>query len=888
VRAGALTFLFTDIEASTRRWEADAAAMSAALARHDATIRDAVTTAGGRIFKHTGDGVCAVFDSAAAGLAGALDAQRQLVAGPLRVRMAIHSGEAEERDDDYFGPTLNRAARLMAAAWGGQMLVSAATAELGGYDLPPGSTLVDLGVHRLADLSRPEHIFQLTVDGLESVFPPVRAFSVRRDNLPMALTRFVGREEELGELAQLLKTSRLVTVAGVGGAGKTRLATEAAHRLAEQFPDGAFLTELAPITDPELVPATVAAALGLILDQPRPLPIQLADYLERRTALLVLDNCEHIIEAAASLAETVLRRATGVVVLATSREPLGIPGETVWRIPPLGVGDGMDLICDRAGASHPGFSVSDPDIPALERICARLDGIPLALELAAARLHLLSPDELAARLDDRFRLLTGGARTAVDRHRTLRAAIDWGYDLLDEHRRTVLRHLSVFNGGFDLAGAEAVAGPDVLDSLSGLIDRSWVAVDPPGTGPTRYRLIETIRQYAAEKLAEAREAANARAAHSRHFREVAEGRGDFAGMEPAWLRRVRVEEDNFRGALEWSADQLDYETCLDLATAVISHLAFNGRGVEGCSWLQRALAMNPTDSSERSILARWLLGAFFPLAGDSQAGERFLREAANLADATGSAAVGTAIRTSLARQLVSRAPEEAVALLTDNDVPVDELLQESWSASWRTPTPAWSVFLNRGWVWLAASDVEAAERCFSRGLELAGDEGVVASLCAARGDAERASAVAKEAVEKARTLDLAVVLVMTLTRSTEASILLGRPSDAAETLAESTRILRDLGTRAWVGDSLKLAAVVAAHRGEHAAAARLLGAAQAMDATTGDTQRPPAPGADLAASRASRALGEERFAAEHSAGAGLTTDAALTLALTTALGSGAP
>jgi len=893
VEAGALTFLFTDIEASTRRWETDATAMSAALAGHDETLRAAVAAAGGSVFKHTGDGMCAVFNSAAAALAGAIAAQQQLAAGPLRVRMAIHSGEVEARDDDYFGPTLNRAARLMAAAWGGQTLVSAAAAELAGDGLPPGATLVDLGLHRLADLTREERIFQLNAERLESAFPPLRAFSVRRGNLPVSLTTFVGRERELGELADLVLRARLVTLAGVGGAGKTRLAVEVAARVADNFPDGAFLVELAPVTDPRLVAATVAAALGLILDQPGPLPDQLAGYLQRRRALVVLDNCEHVVDAAAALCETVLSRAPEVAIVATSREPLGVPGETVWRIPPLGVADAIDLVRDRAHAARPGFRLSDTDMPALERICTRLDGIPLALELAAARLHVLSPAEVAARLDDRFRLLTGGVRTAVDRHRTLRAAIDWGYDLLDEPSRVLLRGLSVFAGGFDLAAAEAVGGSDVLDLLSGLVDRSWVAIDPPSGDTTRYRLIESIRQYAAEKLAEAGEAAGARRAHCEHFVQLAEGRNDLLGFTSAWLRLVRMEEDNFRAALEWSSAQLDQEACAELASALISYLAFNGRGAEGCAWLERALAIDPGDTGERTIMALWRLGSFLPLAGDSAKGERVLRRAVELAAATGAGQLAALTSATLARQLASRNPEEAVAVISAQYVPEGSLTALEEFSSRHGRYSGWDLFIaiNRGWAWLAVGEVEAAERCFRQGLERAeegSEEGSVAvahaaaalaPLSAARGDSERASALADQAVENARRVELPIVLVMALTRAAEASIILGRPAEAAHCLAESTRILRDVGTLAWVGDSLKLAAVVAAHDGAYAETARLLGAADAIDALTGDTQRPPAPGADLALARALRALGDERFAAARAAGATLGTDQALAEAI---------
>jgi predicted ATPase/class 3 adenylate cyclase len=880
VQAGALTFLFTDIEASTRQWEADATGMSAALARHDETLRAAIVAAGGTVFKHTGDGICAVFPSAGAGLAGALNAQRQLAGIPLRVRMAVHSGDVEQRGGDYFGPTLNRVARLMAAAWGRQTLVSAAAAELAGDDLPAGATLVDLGVHRLADLSRPERIFQLTGVGLETAFPPVRAVSTRRHNLPQSLTSFVGRDRELAEIAELLKTCRLVTLAGVGGAGKTRLATEAAARALDGFPDGAFLVELAPITDTALVPATVAAALGLLLDRPGPLADQLAGYLERRTTLIVLDNCEHVVDATAGLAETVLRQAPGVAILATSREPLGVPGETVWRIPPLAVADAMDLVCDRARAAHPDFAPSDADTEALERICARLDGMPLALELAAARLHLLSPTEVASRLDDRFRLLTGGARTAVDRHRTLRATIDWGYDLLDEPSRSLLRRLSVFVGGFDLAAAEAVAGAEALDLLGGLVDRSWVAVDPPGHGPTRYRLIETIRQYAAEKLAEAGEAEGARRAHCAHFRRLAEDRADVTGLGPAWLRCVRLEEDNLRAALGWCADQRDRDSCLELAAAVLGYLAFTARSGEGRDWLERALAIEPRDTSWRTLIAMWLLVAYWP-DFEAGAGDSWLQELLASVDRVGDGALAANLRSTLALQLVRQDPSRAAELLAADRDPEASPVSTTWAK------------INRGWVWLAVPDQEAAGRSFSQGLELARQSNhavavvhaaaALAAVTAARGEAEPAVALAEEAIASARALDLPIVLVMALTRGAEVQVLLGTPTGAAPSLAEALRILRDVGTRGWVAEALELAAVLAAEGGGDADAVRLLAAASSVDAATGDRHRPLA---DLVTNRLRQALGDDRFAAGWAAGAALRVDDALTLALTIALASG--
>jgi predicted ATPase/class 3 adenylate cyclase len=895
VAVGALTFLFTDIEASTRRWEADPQAMSGALADHDAILKRSVTDAGGTVFKHTGDGICAVFPSAAPALAGALTAQRRLSGGPLRVRIAVHSGDVEERDGDYFGPTLNRVARLLAAAWGGQTLVSGATAELAGGRLPAGSTLVELGVHRLADLSRPERILQLNGEALDTAFPPLRTFSVRRSNLPATLTRFVGRETELAEIVQLLSASRLVTLTGVGGAGKTRLGIEAARRLADGFPDGVFFVDLATVVDPALVSAAVAAGLELMLDQTGTLTDQLAAYLERRVTLVVLDNCEHVVAAAAAVVDTLIRRAPSIVVLATSREPLGIPGETVWRVPSLTVADAIDLICDRARSAQPGFCPGPEDQTALERICSRLDGIPLAIELAAARLHLLSPADVARRLDDRFRLLTGGARTAVDRHRTLQATIDWGHDLLDEPSRALLRRLSVFAGSFDVESAEAVGGANALDLLGDLVDRSWVAVEPRDGARVRYRLIETIRQYAADKLAQAGEADKARAAHHRRFATLAEHRGEAHSMNPAGLARVRLDEDNFRAALEWALEAHDRDSSLELASAMIAYLGFTGRGGEARDYLQRALAMEPSRHDRRTITAMWLLGAFLPLVGEARGAERVLTEALQLAESGNSPQLMANIRTSLARHMSSQDPDRAAMLLADPD-PAETQRGEADGLERTAGEPTLRIghytTLNRGWVALAAGDLEAAEQWFDRAQQRAEGDTVLfthaaaplAAVLAARGQSGRAAAMADQAVEAARTINLPVVRVMALTRAAEASILLGRPAKASESLAESSRILRDVGTSVWVGDTLNLVAIIAAHRGIYPAAARLLGAAGRIDAMTGSPFRPLAPRADLAANRARTGLGDQRFSAEHTVGAELTTDEALTLALTTALG----
>ncbi|HEV8622917.1 MAG TPA: BTAD domain-containing putative transcriptional regulator, partial [Acidimicrobiia bacterium] len=429
-----VVFLFTDIEASTRRWEGDQNAMAGDLARHDELLSEAVEAAGGRVFAHTGDGLCAAFSTTARALTAAVNAQRAFLDEkwkspvPLRVRMAIHAGAAEHRGDNYVGPTLNRAARLLTLASGGQMLCSQAVADLVRDDLPPDVFLVDLGEHDLADLSRPERVFQVDHPGLPATFPSLRSSSRRRHNLPTTLTSFVGRAGELEEVQRLLADSRLVTLSGVGGSGKTRLALEVAAGSLDTFPDGVWVIELGPLRDQGLVPSTAASALGVATTglgaTPDAVTERLCEYLQPRSVLLILDNCEHLVDAVAPMVHALLANCPGVTILATSREILGLAGEVAWRVPPLSLpasgttslddlaaSDAAALFCERARAAQPGFGLSEGNAAAVAQICHRLDGIPLALELAAARIRVLGAHDLARRLDQRFRVLTGGDRT---------------------------------------------------------------------------------------------------------------------------------------------------------------------------------------------------------------------------------------------------------------------------------------------------------------------------------------------------------------------------------------------------------------------------------------------------------------------------------------------
>ena len=500
------------------------------------------------------------------------------------MRAALHTGIAEERDGDYFGPSVNRVARLLSAGYGGQTLLSAPTQELVRDHLPPGAGLPDLGEHRLKDLQRPERIFQLAAPGLTSEFPPLKTLDTLPNNLPIQLTSFIGREREMEEVKRLLDTTRLLTLIGPGGTGKTRLSLHVAADLLDldRFPHGVWLVELAPLADPSLGAPGCRFGIGRAGKCGHIHTESLKEYLHSKQLLLVLDNCEHLVEACAQLADALLRSCPDLKILASSREALGIGGETIWRVPSLSLPDpthstganlvstlsqyeAVRLFIDRAQAALPGFKVTNHNAPAVAQICHRLDGIPLAIELAVARVSALSVEQIAARLDDRFRLLTGGSRTALPRQQTLRATIDWSYGLLSEPERVLLRRLSVFAGGWTPEAAEAVCSGggieeyEVLDSLMHLVDKSLVTfeqADAGGAGGAtqegegRYRLLETIRQYARDKLLEAGEEViqGVRDRHMGYFLKfIEEAEPRLLGVaEGPWLDRVEREHDNLR------------------------------------------------------------------------------------------------------------------------------------------------------------------------------------------------------------------------------------------------------------------------------------------------------------------------------------------------------
>ncbi len=615
--SGTVTFLFTDIEGSTKLWREYPKAMERSQTRHHEILRAAISSNHGHTFQVIGDAFCAAFHKAADALQAAFQAQIELTEeawgeAVIKVRMGIHTGEAEIKEDGQYNGylTMSRVQRLMSAGHGGQVLISLATEELVRDELPEGVTLHDLGEKRLKDLIRPERIYQLDIAGLPSDFPPLKTLDVYRHNLPTQLTSFIGREKEIAEIKKEVEAHRLVTLTGSGGTGKTRLSLQVAADLLDSFPNGVWFVELAPLSDPDLIPNTVLSVLGISEQRDKPALDVLQEYLQPRKLLLVLDNCEHLITNAATVANAILSAAPDVKILASSREALGVQGELSWHVPSLSLPDpkklpelnaltqyeAVRLFIDRAILVNSHFTVTKDNAPAIAQICFRLDGIPLALELAAARIRMLSVDQISTRLDDRFRLLTGGARTALPRQQTLRAMIDWSYDLLSENERLLLRRLAVFAGGWTLELAEQVCSDEtidqyeILDMLGRLMDKSLVTVYESLTG-TRYRILETVRQYAREKLFELGEGEKLRDRHLKAFMEFAEQmEPDSRGQnQPHCFNRFEEEMDNFRAAMEWAHGR-DNESLLRLSTSLWRFLDLRGYQ-EDIEWLFTAIRL---------------------------------------------------------------------------------------------------------------------------------------------------------------------------------------------------------------------------------------------------------------------------------------------------------
>jgi len=641
--SGTVTFLFTDIEGSTKLWELHPQAMAAALSRHDELLRQIIQSSNGYVFKTIGDAFCAAFPTASSALAAAVTAQLALHSEPwqealqIDVRMSLHSGAAELRDSDYFGQSLNRVARLLSAGHGGQILLSLATQELTRDALPPDTSLLDMGTHSLRDLSRPERVFQLLHPALPADFPPLKSLDNPSfpNNLPRQLTSFIGREKEIADVTALLGKSRLLTLTGAGGSGKTRLSLQVAVEILEDYPDGVWQVELAALSDPALVPQMVASVMGIKERIGQSLTDTLAEYLKSKRTLILLDNCEHLLDACGKLATTLLRVCPDLRILATSREALGTAGEQAYRIPSLslpdpaqtatvesvGLYEAVRLFVERAMLVKPDFVVTNANAPALAQLCFHLDGIPLAIELAAARVRSLSVEDINGKLDNRFRLLTGGSRSALPRQQTLRALIDWSYDLLDNQEKLLLTRLSIFAGGWTLPAAEQVATGEgsgvesldeweILDVLSSLVDKSLVLAEARA-GSTRYRMLETIRQYADERLHTDGEKETIQSRHRNWCLSLVRTiENKLRGPQQAdMLDTLETEHPNFRATLEGATETaLERRKQLQIASALQYFWYLRGHLAEGRLRLGNVLALTD-DAPITSERANALRGA---------------------------------------------------------------------------------------------------------------------------------------------------------------------------------------------------------------------------------------------------------------------------------------
>lgn len=598
--ATTVTYLFSDIEGSTRLWETEPERAARTLAWHDQVTRAAVGRHGGTVVKMTGDGVHAAFNDAADALAATVELQLALAAedplhAPIHLRCGLHTGSSQRRDNDFFGQAVNRAARIMSAAHGGQVLVSRTAAERIGDRLPEGAVLRDLGWVRLRDLGSPEYLFQLVHPALRKEFPPLRSMASTPNNLTQQLNSFVGRDRDMEQVQQLLASSRLLTLLGMGGLGKSRLSVQVAAIVLDNYRDGVWFVELAALSDPALVPHAVAGVVGLREEPGGNVMEALCAFVADREILFVLDNCEHVVQACAELARRLLQAGPGVRVLTSSRDALRVAGESVYPVPPLAAPDvdasrnvdaligveSVRLFLDRARAVQPQLRLDESAVGAAAEICRRLDGIPLALELAAARVRSMTVQQIAARLDDRFQLLNRGDRTALPRQQTLRALIDWSHDLLSEPERGLFRRLAVFSGGWTLEAAEAIGarvdagGGEVVDLLAALVEKSLVSLDPNGG---RYRMLDTVRQYADEKLRDSGESTVVRLAHCRHYVDVAErARAALRGEERARaIAQLDDERDNLLCALAIDASDEADPLALRMADALRYYLFNQG------------------------------------------------------------------------------------------------------------------------------------------------------------------------------------------------------------------------------------------------------------------------------------------------------------------------
>jgi predicted ATPase/class 3 adenylate cyclase/DNA-binding CsgD family transcriptional regulator len=895
-----LTFLFTTIEGSTAMVQRLGDAYAGVLADHHRLIRAALAAHGGEEVVSQGDGVFAVFASPQACVDAAIQMQRTLgsqawPAGErVRVRMGIHVGEAAHTAAGLVGPEVHRAARIAAVAHGGQVAVSAAAAGLLRDSLPAGVWLKDLGLHRLKDVDRPEQIFQLQAEGLPAAFPPLRSLADPKllSNLPVQVSSFIGREAELAAVRALVGGSRLVTLTGAGGAGKTRLGLQVAAGLADGAGEGVWFVDLAPLGDPDLVAVTVADVLGVRLEPGRPVLEALVAAVGGRSLLVVLDNCEHVIGACAKLADALLAGCPNLALLATSREPLGIGGEQVYRVPSMGIpAEGADLgavrdseavrlLEDRAAAQGVPLAWDRPAATVVGRICRRLDGIPLAIELAAARLRVMPAAELDARLDERFALLTGGSRAGLPRQQTLRAMVDWSWELLTGPERAVLARLSVFAGGFTLPAAEAVAAePDVSPGevaghVGALVDKSLVQFGDTGSGPGRYRLLETVRQYAAGQLDAAGPAAAnaARVAHRDYYVALA-GAAAPQLVGPAhaeWLDRLDAELGNLRAAIAFTLPQPDPDPGLRLAASLLVFWSARGHAAEAADAL-RALLDVP--GAQRATLARArALAAAATLAeraGSYAAAEDYCQEALAIAAPAGE------------DYLVADLLHQRAWILLHQGKPVDALplIEQGQDLARRLGDPHLAARLHsaRAYATNFQGDHAGAARDYLRSLQLyrqTGDQRAVGQLLAnlgnaelSAGDLDAARRHLAESLDIARTLNNRYGIPFAASNLGLAEYLCNSLGAAEALFAETLDVAIRTGVKRHTAYALIGLALTSHGRADPGWSARLHGAADQALEDQGHALEPlEARLADVDRQRLRTVMGDAAFEAEYAAG----------------------
>jgi predicted ATPase/class 3 adenylate cyclase len=840
--AMSVTYLFSDIEGSTRLWEADPGRAARTVAWHDEVSRSAVERHRGTIVKTIGDGVHAAFEDPADAVAAVIDLQLELAEpgaerAPLKVRCGLHLGADQRRDNDFYGPAVNRAARIMSAAHGGQVLVSGAVAERVQGRLPQNVVLRDLGAVRLRDLGSPEHVFQVIHPALRKDFPPLRSMATTPNNLAQQLNSFVGRDRDMAQVQQLLASSRLLTLLGMGGLGKSRLSVQVAAVVLDNYPDGVWFVELASLVDPQLVPQAVASVLGVKEEPGGTVTDALVRFVRDRQLLIVLDNCEHVVQACAVLAKRLLEAGSKVQVVASSRDSLRIAGEIVFAVAPLPAPvkdettsidalmaiDSVRLFIDRAKAIQPGFRLDENSVRAVAEICRRLDGIPLAIELAAARVRTMSVEQIAARLDDRFRLLSRGDRTALPRQQTLRALIDWSHDLLDAKERVIFRRLAVFAGGWTIEAAEAVAcggevtDADVLDLLSELVEKSLVVIDAEGG---RYRMLDTVRQYALESLQTSPDEAATRERHLGFYVGYVESAHPhlLGSQQGAWMRRLDVESENIFSAHQW-CDKSPSGAESDVR--LISALKYY--------WLNRGL-----------------LGHGYSIAKDA-IGRKGLADLAER-HARGLVDTGT-IATFIGRYAEAREHFERglqiARRLQDSELHF-VVLQYLGEVEFSTG--------NRQQALMHAEEAEALARSAEKPRMLAAALNARGQLLRVMGEFQAARLKYEEALKLFRELSDDENIVVAVLNLAITAVLTHESKEAHLHLREALRIQREIGSQAAGQAILEIAAGLAAETGDWMTATEFVNAAEAQAARSG-LRRDPADQAfvDSTVSRIQRA-----------------------------------